>query len=57
MRPDHVSYITSNDQLADVAKAIAPDVEVIWAKATKNDSNDGIVSVYLSTPIGVIKLD
>ena len=57
MRPDHVSYVTSNYQLTDIAKAITPDVEVIWARAAENDSNDGIVSVYLSTPIGVIRLD
>jgi hypothetical protein len=42
---------------SDTAKAIGPDVEVIWVSAAENDGDNGIVAVHLSTPSGVVRLD
>ena len=42
---------------SDTAKAIGPDVEVIWVSASENDGDNGIVAVHLSTPSGVVRLD
>ena len=47
-----------NDWLgSDTAKAIGPDVEVVWVSAADNDGDNGIVAVHLSTPSGVVRLD
>jgi len=42
---------------SDTAKAIGPDVEVVWVSAAENDGDNGIVAVHLSTPSGVERLD
>ena len=42
---------------SDTAKAIGPDVEVVWVSAAENDGDNGIVAVHLSTPSGVVRLD
>jgi hypothetical protein len=62
MRLDHVSYVTSHDQLADSwfkdeILASLGDVDIEWVSPESNDGQSGIVAVQLSTPAGVVTLD
>ena len=62
MRLDHVSYVTSHDQLSDswfkteiLTGLNGTDLEFI--DPSTNDGESGIVAVHLTTPGGVVRLD
>jgi hypothetical protein len=56
------SVIADNDQLADSwfkeeIWASLGDVDIEWVDPATNDGQSGIVTVYLSTPNGLVALD